>query len=1615
MKKRIISILLVAVMVVAMIPATLITAFAEGESGRVMDYASIATLDGKNTLGEYDGATKVYLNAYGNDTDGDNMRVIYTKDAIYVLVEVFDSTVADRTEAGSNTDFVFLGFSVGSSFQGIKRIYRSANGSGRLVFQPEGTYVDMAAGLSATNGSVLEKYFAHNNNKESGFTLEAKFPASEMSPADYAAFKRGELEVRFTAGTQDGIKNADGTFATVATDGDIENAGWDGAAEEDYFVPSNNTGYKAKNVHNFTPYTFEFQNNSVGYHVAYTDTPITADGVIDDAYLNSTKIPISNVVKGSDTGTEAYAYAAYDDKNLYIAVYVKDSTNDGSSDKVNFMLDWLYDEDLFEAGKAKHGTSTNSTYKNAAYYTKPSLYLGHMDVTRTGSKSGAWMFNSGATPYTAQVAATDDGYIVEARFVWEGNVKNALLAETFDFGVSLIVFDGSTQYSNGVDAYDTGFRYNMFPKATITKTSESKNSIAFVDTAIEADGVIDDVYFLGNKIEINNLVAGAEKGTSGYAYMAYDQNYLYIAVYVNDSTNDGASDYVALTLDWLYDEELFATGASNYKKEANWTAPNYYLGYAQIGRDHENTSTTWHAWMFDSAKILPTKRSAAAGSGYDYTVEYKIPWMGNAKTELLSADTFDFGAGIVIYDKGTEVANGNQSNSVNKAFTGEMLPKYTAKGIAGFSAEHADEVIYENSGVDGVIEDSYLAGTKVPVNNIVAGDHNNTTSGTAYVTYDEKNIYLAIDVKDSTNNGTSDYVALAIDLLYDAELFKTGAANYKTSANYSDPNFYLGYIELRRDGSAASNSWMFGSGLGYSRKQVATDGGYIVEFRIELRGNARADFFNSDIFEFGLGITIFDNGTQISNGTQNNDKNKAFNADMLPKFAIDYEGTVINRADGSISVDGVMDDAYLSGTRYDIGTLVSGTATTAGDSYAYVVYDDTGLYVYVYSTDTTNDATNDRIHFYLDWKYDINEFNKGASSYKASAAWTKGTAYLGYYESSRSGGASRNWMFSTSVVGLNASYKAQTANGFSAEYKLTWSEMGLEKYQSAEDFELGIAIHIVDGSTHYSNSTINTKDQTQALNNAMYPKFVIKKGTTTDSNDIAYANDGITLDGEIDAAYLNSTPVQLNYYQGGDGTTGNSLGTSKAYMTYTDDALYLIVDMKDKTVFKNGYTGKASDGNVHEGVEVLVDFFRATATAEQMALTGATYKDTAKGAMGYLRSSYKHNTDTNTYTVNNWENYWMWGQVANIPKNVVKVVDGGYRIEYKINFTDDIKNKIASMSVGESVEIGLGIRMRDDNTDDGVINRYNVFGSCPTLDPGGNPKAVYSYTLTKGEAKPSEMTGANITLGKDLSVNYYVDVAEGSELPKMLFEMNGRKIVLPTEYDRANNEWKVSFDGIAPQNMGDNISAKLIVDGKFVDVKEEYSVKENVLNIKNDANAQLVYDLLAYGAASQIYTGYKTDALVNAGYEDLATKVDSIANTDKVVGDALENAKFVAGGVYHADTNKLYAKVAITNTNDISGVVVTINGVIATIEKTGAEGVYIVYTEELSVMDFDKVFTFVLYDGTAAADGTKSTQTLTYSVNAYAKAKLENYDAEAARDLAVALYAYGVSAEAYAK
>lgn len=290
-------------------------------------------------------------------------------------------------------------------------------------------------------------------------------------------------------------------------------------------------------------------------------------------------------------------------------------------------------------------------------------------------------------------------------------------------------------------------------------------------------------------------------------------------------------------------------------------------------------------------------------------------------------------------------------------------------------------------------------------------------------------------------------------------------------------------------------------------------------------------------------------------------------------------------------------------------------------------------------------------------------------------------------------------------------------------------------------------------------------------------------------------------------------------------------------------------------------------------------------------------------------------------------------------------------------------------------------------------------------------KAVYLYKLDGATCYTTSLPSidsASVTLGDDVALNYYVTMSEGLEAT-MNFTMNGE--TYDRELTKDGARYKVSLE-LPPQYMATEISVELIVNGVVVETMT-YSIKQYAQSMLNDAGnsdklKRLVSDMLYYGAAAQVYRGYNVENLATADVTNLVgtpstvtpEEADNVRMLTSHVAD--KKASFKSVSVWFDDVNKIYVKVNTQNANGAAVTLKILKG--ETVEKEVVVTSETVFTEGILATDFDETYTFEL-----SVDG-ELTQTLTYSVNAYAYKMQTHADMG---ELALALYRYGKSAEAY--
>lgn len=308
-----------------------------------------------------------------------------------------------------------------------------------------------------------------------------------------------------------------------------------------------------------------------------------------------------------------------------------------------------------------------------------------------------------------------------------------------------------------------------------------------------------------------------------------------------------------------------------------------------------------------------------------------------------------------------------------------------------------------------------------------------------------------------------------------------------------------------------------------------------------------------------------------------------------------------------------------------------------------------------------------------------------------------------------------------------------------------------------------------------------------------------------------------------------------------------------------------------------------------------------------------------------------------------------------------------------------------------------GTLLTEEQLTDGTA--VAILGEGWTVDENGYP--ILCVTLT------SDIEFVNMTVSADLSYNVYADLTDDDVTAEMRFTVDGKEITVSGEYDESAGLYKYTLAHIPPQGMLVEIKAELVKDGEVLDTHTG-TIRDYLDSLielyPEDAELKvLVADMLNYGAAAQIYTGYDTENLANAdttGGSGFTVLTEDKHVADSVKGTEVEGVKFVGVGVRFDYVNKVYFRFTAPS---LEGITVTVNGEEAEIEANG--DAYIVYSEAVNATEFASEVVAVLKSGDSTV------QTVTYSVESFVY-EMQNTEGAAA-DLARALYSYGLSAIAY--
>ena len=373
----------------------------------------------------------------------------------------------------------------------------------------------------------------------------------------------------------------------------------------------------------------------------------------------------------------------------------------------------------------------------------------------------------------------------------------------------------------------------------------------------------------------------------------------------------------------------------------------------------------------------------------------------------------------------------------------------------------------------------------------------------------------------------------------------------------------------------------------------------------------------------------------------------------------------------------------------------------------------------------------------------------------------------------------------------------------------------------------------------------------------------------------------------------------------------------------------------------------------------------------------------------------------------------------------------GFTPDWTLNCYDEhYQSKEANIEVTGGTFVGFDPA---NNKAEGENTNFVPAGYVSRMDEDG------SYTVVPANAKIT--VGKRLSIGNDLTITYLVNLTDCTN-PWVKFQfynddIKGYTTVEVKNYGTATVEgpdgrpvevFTFDFTGVNPQRMTDTLKATVYAEDASGNVVEyqvaDYSVAQYCSNKlaklgQDDSLRKLIGNLVAYGAAAQVYQNYRTDNLVStvvsgAVSTDYTDRLSSVTQyTGKVTGAAGVTIK----GKTLVLSNTFAVRVYFTVNKgvDIANVSfkVTANGKTDTVnsfEKDEKLGYYYFDYANLNATQLDSEVKFESFvNETGVGD------MVTYSVNTYLAKKMPNYDKSSnAYKFMAELFNYGCACTEYA-
>ena len=198
--------------------------------------------------------------------------------------------------------------------------------------------------------------------------------------------------------------------------------------------------------------------------------------------------------------------------------------------------------------------------------------------------------------------------------------------------------------------------------------------------------------------------------------------------------------------------------------------------------------------------------------------------------------------------------------------------------------------------------------------------------------------------------------------------------------------------------------------------------------------------------------TEFQAGTAVSIGTTD-------------KTRLVFDAKEINPVKTALTIDGLLDDAYLTVMPIKIAQKVEGDSPVTG--FVYVLFDDEYIYAFVVVNDTDanryfgNGAVwnSDSVEFYLDTYNKATRIDQGYGDGYRGGWQGEGQFRINAGDDHLGGGA--HWMWDDGGLYKAAVSKIVPGVGYTAEFKIAWGSL---KGHIDENTQIGFTVDINDGA-----------------------------------------------------------------------------------------------------------------------------------------------------------------------------------------------------------------------------------------------------------------------------------------------------------------------------------------------------------------------------------------------------------------------------------------------------------------------------------------------------------------------------------------------------------------------